>query len=204
MWGIRLIAVAALSALPASAQNFEEPNTQRWGADYARFAMNEQSAADCARACAEDGRCQSWTFVKAGVEGKAAACHLKNAVPHGRADPCCISGVSGGSSVSAFAHVAPRARMARASAPETTADMSSANAPSEMTPTGMTGSIGANATMAPTGMGSASMTPIGMTGSIGAAPRLPALPPLAAPVTAPATDGPLVVRPESWEDGPRD
>jgi len=179
MSGIRLIAVAALVALPAYAQSFEEPNTQRWGADYMRFAMNEQSVADCARACAADDRCRSWTFVKAGIEGKEAACHLKSAVPHGRADPCCTSGVAGGSSVSAFARVAPRERAERTLASSATSNTSDpATASSDMTPAGMTGSLG--------------FLPA----------KQPALPPLAAPVTEPATDAPFSVRPESWEDQP--
>ncbi len=46
---LRWIIGAGLFAAPALAQNFEEANTQRWGADYMRIAMAQQTAEDCAR-----------------------------------------------------------------------------------------------------------------------------------------------------------
>jgi hypothetical protein len=125
-----LFALASLFGVTAAAQSFEEANVQRWGADYAQLTMKNGTAATCASACAKDERCQAWSFARPGVEGRHGACHLKGAVPHGSSDPCCVSGVAGGSSLAAAAE--PALSQASAGPPTT-----------KLTPTGMTASIGA-------------------------------------------------------------
>lgn len=183
-----IVAVSAvLAAVPAAAQSFEEANTDRWGADYSRIPMKSGTAADCARACSADERCKSWTYARAGVEGKEAMCRLKGAVPERASNPCCVSGVAGGSSVRAFAE-RPRAKPALAAV--------------QFEPTGLTGSAGAMMGLEPSGMtgsiGTKPMEPSGMTGSIG--PARPPLAPLQPAVAAPATAAPLDIHPDTWDN----
>lgn len=47
----------------------------------------------CATACAANGSCRAWTYVKPGVQGPNPRCWLKNAVPGARANDCCVSGL---------------------------------------------------------------------------------------------------------------
>jgi hypothetical protein len=124
-----LFALACLSGVPAAAQSFEEANVQRWGADYAQVTMTNGTAARCASACAKDDRCLAWTFARPGIEGRHGACHLKGAVPHGSSDPCCVSGVAGGSALAAAD--TPLSRTA------------GDQAATKLTPTGTTASIDA-------------------------------------------------------------
>ncbi|MFZ1988680.1 MAG: PAN domain-containing protein [Alphaproteobacteria bacterium] len=92
-------AVLLLSALPALglaeiAKPSMEANVSRWGSDYRRFALDKGGAEECAAACAQDSKCQAWSYVKAGASGTASAiCRLKSAVPKAASDPCCVSGV---------------------------------------------------------------------------------------------------------------
>jgi len=48
---------------------------------------------ECQQACNADVRCQAYTYVRAGVQGPQARCWLKSAVPPGRPDNCCVSGI---------------------------------------------------------------------------------------------------------------
>lgn len=181
---------AVLLAAPAAAQSFEEANTNRWGADYSRIPMKGGTAADCARACTKDQRCQSWTFARAGVEGEDAMCRLKGAVPERASNPCCVSGVAGGSAMRAFAET-PRTKPARALAAV------------QFEPTGLTGSVGGMMGLEPSGMtgsiGKNPLEPSGMTGSIGPA-TAPALSPLQPAVMEPATAAPFDIQPDTWDN----
>jgi hypothetical protein len=69
-----------------------EGDSNRSGADYRNF--DTANARQCQAACANEAPCKAWTWVKAGVQGPAARCWLKNQVPAARADACCISGVN--------------------------------------------------------------------------------------------------------------
>lgn len=184
MWAVS----AMLLAAPAAAQSFEEANVDRWGADYSRIPMKSGTAGDCARACAKDERCKSWTFARAGVEGPSPMCRLKGAVPERASNPCCISGVSGGSSMRAFAET-PRTKPMRALAAV------------QFEPTGLTGSVGGMMGLTPDGVtgsiGTKTLEPSGMTGSIGPATVLAPLQPA---VTQPATAAPLNIEPASWDN----
>jgi hypothetical protein len=183
LWAVSAMMIAA----PVAAQSFEEANVVRWGADYSRIPMKSGTAAACARACAKDERCKSWTFARAGVEGKDAMCRLKGAVPERASNPCCVSGVSGGSSVRAFAET-PRVRPAKSLAAV------------QFEPTGMTGALGTMMGLTPSGMtgslGAKTLEATGMTGSIGA----PALSPLQPAVMEPASEAPYSIQPESWDN----
>jgi hypothetical protein len=98
-----LVGVALSAPIgPALADQFMEQNTDRPGADYRDFDVEDirvqggfGSTADqvCRSTCEGDGNCKAWTFVKAGVQGAKARCWLKNAIPGAVASDCCISGV---------------------------------------------------------------------------------------------------------------
>jgi hypothetical protein len=70
-----------------------EYDIDRPGADYSNFEVRDGNPEACRSRCAGEGRCQAFTFVKAGVQGRFARCYLKTTVPPRRADRCCISGV---------------------------------------------------------------------------------------------------------------
>lgn len=70
-----------------------EPNTDRPGSDFHRFAMRRPMFQDCANSCAQNGACKAFTYVPPGVQGPSAMCWLKNAVPGGRYQPGMFSGV---------------------------------------------------------------------------------------------------------------
>lgn len=54
----------------------------------------------CQEACAQNPLCKSYTYVRAGVEGRMEGCWMKDAVPSPVADHCCVSGVKTGEAVS--------------------------------------------------------------------------------------------------------
>lgn len=72
-----------------------ENNTNRPGADYDRFHINDNRPDRCKSECERDpGRCKAWTYVRPGIQHKLAVCYLKSAVPAPAPDSCCISGVA--------------------------------------------------------------------------------------------------------------
>ncbi len=71
-----------------------EPNFDRRGGDFANVALPAGSQpAACRALCDADGTCQSWTFVKAGVQSANPRCWIKDSVPPAEASNCCTSGV---------------------------------------------------------------------------------------------------------------
>lgn len=60
------------------------------GSDYLNF--NADSPLICRNSCGGDIRCQSWTWVKPGIQGPTGHCWLKNSVPQLVRDNCCNSG----------------------------------------------------------------------------------------------------------------
>ncbi len=71
-----------------------EKNTNRPGGDYVEFPLGGQKTeAFCMAACALQGKCKAWTFVKPGYQGSKARCWLKSKVPPAEYDECCTSGV---------------------------------------------------------------------------------------------------------------
>ena len=65
----------------------------RNGSDYRDFDLPNADPLLCRDACLGEARCQAWTYVKPGVQGDAARCWLKEAVPPPTPDACCVSGV---------------------------------------------------------------------------------------------------------------
>ena len=83
----------AAGAVPAAAQEFQ---SNRRGSDYKNFWLPRPDYRLCRNACAREGRCRAWTYVRPGKQGRQAKCWLKHGVPRRTADNCCISGVKGG------------------------------------------------------------------------------------------------------------
>jgi hypothetical protein len=69
-------------------------NTVRPGATFRSFNLRVAAPEVCQRACMNDRRCRSWTYVKPyTLYGARPRCLLKSAVPAPRRDRCCVSGV---------------------------------------------------------------------------------------------------------------
>lgn len=70
-----------------------EQDSNRPGMDYTSFNLASADPRLCQQACEREARCQSFTYVKPGVQGSSARCWLKTGVPAARRDSCCVSGV---------------------------------------------------------------------------------------------------------------
>lgn len=73
-----------------------ELGVDRMYGDYANYDLPSGDPGECKAACAADGQCVAWTFVKPGVQANVARCWLKNQTPQPAASGCCISGVKAG------------------------------------------------------------------------------------------------------------
>ena len=66
----------------------------RPGMDYRHFDLKEPLPERCREACAQEGRCKAYTYVRPGIQGALAHCWLKQAVPKPeRVSWYCVSGV---------------------------------------------------------------------------------------------------------------
>jgi hypothetical protein len=92
---IRLLMVmmAAMILIIAGQAYAWEENTDRPGMDYKNFDLTAADPALCENACKGDATCKAWTYVKPGIQGRAARCWLKNNVPTAKNNQCCVSGV---------------------------------------------------------------------------------------------------------------
>jgi hypothetical protein len=95
-WSARLALL--LLCLFASAANADvtvtfEPGVDRMGGDYKGFALSAADPQLCRQACASDGVCKAYTYVKPGVKGPEAMCFLKSSAVAAAANDCCSSGV---------------------------------------------------------------------------------------------------------------
>jgi hypothetical protein len=93
---ITICALLVLSASPAVAEQVSgsmEAGYDRPGGDYDVIDLDRAEPTLCFSACAKDAQCLAWTYVKPGIEGDLARCHLKASVTHDIPDPCCTSGV---------------------------------------------------------------------------------------------------------------
>ena len=71
-----------------------EQNVNRHGSDYRDFAMDANAEFGiCQKACEDEAQCRAFTYVRAGIQGTAPHCWLKNTVPQTYPDTTCISGV---------------------------------------------------------------------------------------------------------------
>jgi hypothetical protein len=75
---------AARLGVPIATSRFRNrgmmPGVDLPGSDYSSKPI-AGTAVDCADACALDGKCVAWTWVKPGIQNTQAMCWLKNAVP---------------------------------------------------------------------------------------------------------------------------
>jgi len=70
-----------------------EPDLNLPGRDYADFDLPNADHSLCENECRRDPRCQAWTYVHPGVQGRWPRCWLKDAKPpRPIPDPCCVSG----------------------------------------------------------------------------------------------------------------
>ncbi|HEX8170435.1 MAG TPA: PAN domain-containing protein [Thermoanaerobaculia bacterium] len=72
-----------------------EVGTDRPGGDYRRFenvAGAPVTPRVCQASCFHDAECNSWTWVKPGVQGALAHCYLKHTVQPPARNACCVSG----------------------------------------------------------------------------------------------------------------
>jgi len=70
-----------------------EHDIDRPGMDISSFDLPAAQPELCRQSCLNDPNCVAFTYVKPGVQGPAARCWLKNAVPQAVASTCCVSGV---------------------------------------------------------------------------------------------------------------
>jgi hypothetical protein len=95
-----VVLIASALGAPVSGQDAFSTSIDRPGGDYRSFDTFDDAQA-CRETCGRERRCRAWTYVKAptnwhGPRQPPARCWLKSVVPRARANPCCISGVSGG------------------------------------------------------------------------------------------------------------
>jgi hypothetical protein len=70
-------------------------NIDRPGSDI-RSGFDVQYPFECREACLEEDNCQSFTFVKAGIQAEQPQCWIKDSKPEPSDNDCCISGVING------------------------------------------------------------------------------------------------------------
>ena len=87
-----LVVASALIAATLSIASAQQSarNTDRPGGDYDNFEIGIPD--QCRAMCLKDRRCQAWTFVKPGIQGRRARCWLKDRVPQAVSNQCCTSG----------------------------------------------------------------------------------------------------------------
>ena len=73
-----------------------EHDIDRPGSDYRNFDLARADPRECERACAADGRCKAFSYVRPGVQGSRPRCWLKTQMAAPVASNCCVSGVKGG------------------------------------------------------------------------------------------------------------
>jgi hypothetical protein len=88
-------AVAAIVPVAATIAGTFESNLDRAGGDYRSFDLEPSIAGygPCESICLSEAQCKAWTFVRPGIQGPKARCWLKNVIPPGTANNCCVSGV---------------------------------------------------------------------------------------------------------------
>lgn len=94
---IAMMALAFMFSIPfllGGAPRVSMVQNQKFiGADYREFDLPQPDPNICMDACQREQQCVAYTFVKPGVEGAVARCHLKYKVPKSAWDLNCISGV---------------------------------------------------------------------------------------------------------------
>jgi hypothetical protein len=90
----RLAALVLLAlAAPALAAS-EEYYTDRPGGNLKMYELEEGEAhVTCSARCDAYSGCESWTYVKPGIQGPKGRCYVKTGVPAPVRNNCCVSGV---------------------------------------------------------------------------------------------------------------
>jgi hypothetical protein len=70
-----------------------EMNVDRPGNDYRSLYLPRALHVLCKAACTNDTKCEAYTYVKPGVQGRQARCYLKDKIPAAHVSDCCVSGV---------------------------------------------------------------------------------------------------------------
>jgi PAN domain len=83
---VMTVAAAGTAAAQQSVRNTDMP-----GSDYNNFEVGG-TPDQCRTRCLKEARCQAWTFVRPGIQGRRAHCWLKDRVPQAVPNRCCTSG----------------------------------------------------------------------------------------------------------------
>lgn len=73
--------------------DYLEVDTDRAGQDFRRTLLEIAEPNICRSMCLSEEACQSWTYVKPGMQDLKPICYLKNGVPEPKINSCCVSGV---------------------------------------------------------------------------------------------------------------
>jgi len=90
---LSLMLVSPLMIGSVSAEMSIENNKILLGQDYSVFPNDTGSPALCRKKCANDRRCQAWTYVRPYQADGVGECRLKRDIATGFKNGCCISGV---------------------------------------------------------------------------------------------------------------
>ena len=92
-FALSLLLVSPFMVGSAFAEMAIENNKILLGQDYSVFPNDTGSPALCRKKCANDRRCQAWTYVRPYQADGVGECRLKRDVATGFKNGCCISGV---------------------------------------------------------------------------------------------------------------
>lgn len=88
------LGTALMNAFYDATRNWTEWNTDRPGMDLKNMFLIRPDPELCRAECNKILNCQSWTYVKPGIQhGAAAKCWLKSGIPAARTSACCNSGI---------------------------------------------------------------------------------------------------------------
>ena len=91
-WNRSSNAISVVST-PAVLMSPARAGIDRPGSDIGNVVLTTPNPAQCQQQCTDNASCQSWTFVKPGVQGPNAVCYIKGGVPTEQANACCTSGI---------------------------------------------------------------------------------------------------------------
>ena len=71
-----------------------EWNIDRPGSDIANFNLSSADPKVCKKRCDKNSKCKAWTYVRPyTTQGQYPRCWLKSAIPRGKKNSCCVSGL---------------------------------------------------------------------------------------------------------------
>jgi hypothetical protein len=78
---------------PPTSFTLVQYDTNYFGGDFTSFDVYDNRPLECASACAQNARCDAYTFVPPGIQGPYARCWLKDSIPASSYAPGLVSGV---------------------------------------------------------------------------------------------------------------